>query len=70
MITVYAARDEAGRLRFVGCTRNFDRRAGEHATRGWTLQELANVEDMDTALGLEQMMIDLARNRAPDPGTR
>jgi ABC-2 type transport system ATP-binding protein len=63
LIAAFAARADL-MLRFVGCTRNIVRRSLEHAERGWTLHELARVEDMDTARGLEQLMIDLARKQA------
>jgi predicted GIY-YIG superfamily endonuclease len=63
VVSVYTAQDQRGRLCFVGCTRNLARRSREHAERGWTLEELAQVDDMDTARGLEQMIIDAARER-------
>ncbi len=63
-ISVYAARDSQGRFRFVGRTRYLDRRAAEHAARGWTVKELASVADLETALGLEQTVIDMAQNQA------
>jgi hypothetical protein len=65
-ISVYGARDAKGRFRFVGRTRNLERRAAEDAARGWTVTEIARVDDLNTALGLEQTVLDMARKVATD----
>ena len=58
MFSVYLAVDAAGSARFVGHTRDIERRSVEHAERGWNLIELHKVDNLDLALGLEQLTIE------------
>ncbi|HEY3830705.1 MAG TPA: hypothetical protein VGO03_00265 [Acidimicrobiia bacterium] len=57
-VAVYVARDAGGVIRFVGYTRNLERRAAEHASRGWRLEEALMVRtDVATARSVEQAII-------------
>ena len=58
MFSVYLAVDASGSARFVGHTRDIERRSVEHAERGWKLIELHKVDDFGLALGLEQRTIE------------
>ena len=58
MLSVYIATDDAGTVRYVGHTRNLARRSAEWAERGRTVRELFAIEDFETALGVEQRVIE------------